>query len=46
MIETSIEGRHDTCICLRIGPVIEAMTALVLLDQIYLKNARMGEKDV
>ena len=44
-IETSVEGRHDTCICLRIGPVIEAMTALVVLDQIYLKNARMGVKN-
>lgn len=45
-VETSIEGRHDTCICLRIGPVIEAMTALVILDQIYLKNARLGDKNV
>lgn len=45
-IEATIEGRHDICICLRIGPVIEAMTALVLLDQIYLKNARIGEKHV
>ncbi len=45
-IEATVEGRHDTCICLRIGPVIEAMTALVLLDQIYLKNARIGEKHV
>lgn len=45
-IETSIEGRHDTCICLRIGPVIEAMTALVILDQIYLKNARLGGENV
>ncbi len=42
--EATVEGRHDTCICLRIGPVIEAMTALVMLDQIYLKNARIGEK--
>ncbi len=45
-IEATVEGRHDTCICLRICPVIEAMTALVLLDQIYLKNARIGEKHV
>ncbi len=45
-IEATVEGRHDICICLRIGPVIEAMTALVLLDQIYLKNARIGEKHV
>ncbi len=43
-VEASIEGRHDVCICLRIGPVIEAMTAMVLLDQIYLRNARIGSK--
>ncbi len=40
-VEATIEGRHDVCICLRIGPVIEAMVAMVLLDQIYLKNARV-----
>ena len=27
-----IEGRHDPCICPRIVPVAEAMTALVLVD--------------
>lgn len=27
-----IEGRHDVCLCPRIVPVIEAMTALVLAD--------------
>lgn len=37
-----IPGRHDACICLRIGPVIEAMTALVLLDQLYLRQATRG----
>lgn len=26
------EGRHDACICPRIVPVVEAMTALVLID--------------
>lgn len=44
-VETSIEGRHDVCIALRIGPVIEAMVALVLLDQIYLKNARIRSEE-
>jgi len=39
----SIEGRHDTCICLRIGPVIEAMTAIILLDQLYAKMHTIGE---
>lgn len=27
-----IEGRHDVCLCPRIVPVIEAMTAITLLD--------------
>ena len=40
-VKASIEGRHDVCLCLRIGPVIEAMTAMVLLDQLYLKQARL-----
>jgi len=32
--ETDIEvhGRHDVCLCPRIVPVIEAMTALVITD--------------
>ncbi len=33
------EGRHDTCICPRIVPVVEAMTALVLLDHIKRHEA-------
>lgn len=28
----TVEGRHDPCICPRIVPVVEAMTALVLAD--------------
>ncbi len=32
-----IEGRHDVCLCPRIVPVIEAMTAVVLADMI-LRN--------
>ncbi len=44
-VQTTLEGRHDVCICLRIGPVIEAMTALVVLDQLYLKAARIGEEN-
>lgn len=35
-----IEGRHDICFALRVPPVIEAVTAIVLADfkLIYLKN--------
>ena len=32
-----IEGRHDVCLCPRIVPVVEAMTALTLAD-LYLRN--------
>jgi chorismate synthase len=35
-----VEGRHDPCICVRIIPVIEAMTALTLLDLWYQQNGR------
>ncbi len=39
-----IEGRHDPCICPRIVPVAEAMTALVLVDQVLRsKIARVDE---
>lgn len=38
--EVGIEGRHDVCICLRIGPVVEAMTAIAVLDQLYAKTGR------
>ena len=30
--ELQIKGRHDICLCPRIVPVVEAMTALVLAD--------------
>jgi len=41
----TIKGRHDPCICSRICPVAEAMTAIVLADA-YLLNQRQvnGEK--
>lgn len=32
-----IEGRHDTCICPRVIPVVESMAAIVLAD-LYLQN--------
>ena len=35
--DISIEGRHDVCLCPRIVPVIEAMTAIVLADML-LRN--------
>lgn len=35
-IELKTEGRHDVCICPRIIPVIEAMSAIVIVD--FLKQ--------
>jgi chorismate synthase len=39
-VQVITEGRHDTCICPRIVPVIESMTALVLED-LYKRQAAM-----
>jgi len=37
-----VQGRHDPCICPRIVPVVEAMTALVLYDA-WLSQERVKE---
>lgn len=37
----SVKGRHDLCIALRVPPVMEAMTALVIADMMLLEN-RIG----
>lgn len=36
------KGRHDPCVVPRAVPVVEAMTALVLLDHYMLDRARQG----
>ncbi len=36
------EGRHDPCICPRIVPVVEAMTALVLIDMYKRETALLS----
>ncbi|MFP4378972.1 MAG: chorismate synthase [Candidatus Sumerlaeia bacterium] len=36
------EGRHDPCICPRIVPVVEAMTALTLVDFLLRQKALQG----
>lgn len=36
-VTVNVKGRHDPCICPRIVPVIEAMTALTLLDAYYMQ---------
>lgn len=42
--EIVTEGRHDPCICPRIVPVIEAMTAIVLEDH-YLRQAALRSQN-
>ena len=37
--EISVHGRHDVCLCPRIVPVIEAMTALVITDFLLRQQA-------
>lgn len=34
----SVKGRHDLCIALRVPPVLESITALVLADLMFLEN--------
>ncbi len=36
----TVEGRHDPCICVRIPPVIEAMSALTILSLWYDQHGR------
>ncbi|WP_314743421.1 chorismate synthase [Treponema lecithinolyticum] len=36
--DIQIKGRHDVCLCARIVPVVEAMSALCLADM-YMRNA-------
>ncbi len=37
--DIAIRGRHDTCLCPRMVPVIEAMTSLVLADMLLQNRA-------
>jgi chorismate synthase len=41
-VDIVTEGRHDTCICPRIVPVIEAMACLVLEDHFKRQAAMFG----
>ena len=38
MVDLTIEGRHDTCIALRVPPVAEAATAIVLADLMMIEG--------
>ncbi|PTW97672.1 chorismate synthase [Pararhodobacter aggregans] len=41
--EVVTKGRHDPCVGIRAVPVGEAMMALVILDQLLLHRAQVGE---
>jgi chorismate synthase len=41
MVDLQIEGRHDTCIALRVPVVVEAATAIVLADLMMMEQ-RIG----
>ena len=44
-IDTQIvtKGRHDPCVGIRATPIVEAMTALVLMDHLLRNRAQCGE---
>ena len=35
-------GRHDPCVLPRAVPIVEAMTALVLMDHVLLQRGQVG----
>lgn len=41
-VTIQIHGRHDPCLCPRIGPVLEAMTAMVLADAMLEQKTVAG----
>ncbi|MEA3476623.1 MAG: chorismate synthase [Bacteroidota bacterium] len=40
MLDLEIKGRHDACIALRVPVVLEAVTAVVLADNVLLANSK------
>ena len=46
MKKIKIEGRHDPCICPRIVPVVEAMVALVLFDNLLEQDQISKNQDI
>ena len=39
------EGRHDPCVGIRATPIVEAMTALVLIDHLLRHRAQNMDVD-
>lgn len=42
MVDLEIEGRHDTCIALRVPVIVEAVTAIALTDLFLLEHKVAG----
>lgn len=42
-VEVSTTGRHDPCVGIRAIPIVEAMVALVLMDQVLRHRAQCGD---
>ena len=42
-IEIVTKGRHDPCVGIRATPIVEAMMALVLMDQALRHRAQCGD---
>ena len=36
----TVQGRHDPCVLPRAVPIVEAMTAMTILDAILVNNSR------
>jgi chorismate synthase len=43
IVTLRLEGRHDTCIALRVPVILEAVTAIVLADLLLIGGCK-GEK--
>jgi chorismate synthase len=41
-VRLAAQGRHDPCVVPRAVPIVEAMTALVLMDLLLIQRARTG----
>lgn len=42
-VEVAVKGRHDPCVGIRAVPIVEAMVALVLMDQALRHRAQCAE---
>ena len=42
-VDLSAKGRHDPCVLPRAVPIVEAMTALALIDAWLLQRAQVGD---